>query len=429
MTPDRWTMPSSDTSATQPTTLDADWLITMDGPAIRKGRVVFTDRILAVGPAAQVPAIGRHVRLGPCVLMPGLINAHCHLELSAHHGALPAGDFWNWLPALVAKRLEQASPLAEQQAVAPAVASMLESGTTCVGDICRADWVVQTLQALPIRKVCYIELISGGFSPPADIPQLQNCLDALPYGGALLTPGLSPHTPYTVTRDDLEACGRLAHKRGLPLAIHLAETRDEIEWLRYGTGRIADWHARLFAHPPRSPAIGPTEYALACLGTTPAALIHMNHADDWQRLCERPADAQPAAVYCPRSHRFFGHADHPWRDMLAAGLKVAVGTDSAASHQADEARPLSVLDELRWLGRECPDVPARTLLEMATLHAAAAVGLSTRIGRLAPGYEADLVAFALPRPGVPEPALAILDSEQLPSRVYVAGRCVVGTLG
>jgi cytosine/adenosine deaminase-related metal-dependent hydrolase len=409
----------------EPVTVDADWVVTMDGPAIRSGRVVIeSSRIVAVGPVSDVPLRGEHQQLGQAVLMPGLINAHCHLELSAHHGVLPPEDLWSWLPKLVMLRLAPGAAAKEQAAVPAAVQSMLAAGTTCVGDISRAAWLPGALAAEPIRKVCYVELINGAMSPPTDMPQLQQRVMELPRD-PLLVAGISPHAPYTVKSEDLRACGVLAARQTLPLAIHLAETHEEIEWLRHGTGLIGQWHARFFQDPPGSPRCGPTEYVLGTgMAEAPAAaLIHMNHADDWRRIKEIPEDRQPAVVYCPRSHAFFGHTAHPFREMLDAGLVVAVGTDSAASHLVDEAHPLSVLDELRWLHGRCPTVPAETLLRMGTIHGAKALGLTTKVGRIRAGLQADLMAFETTNAGA-DPLTDLLEGKRLPCFVCVAGRPV-----
>jgi cytosine/adenosine deaminase-related metal-dependent hydrolase len=409
-------------------TLDADWVATMAGPLIRYGRVVIeAGRILAVGPADEIPLAGEHRRLGESLLLPGLINAHCHLELSAYHGALAAGNLWSWLEELVALRRQPGASAKEQAAVPAAVQSMLRSGTTCVGDVSRAAWLQEFLAGSRIRQVCYIELISGARSPPADVDQLRRRLESLPSGDPLLAKGLGPHAPYTVTREDLLDCGDLAMRAALPLAMHLAETPEEVEWLRGGAGAVQRWHARLFKNPPRSPRTGPTRYALdAGLWRAAAtALIHMNYADDWLDLFTVPADRRPVVVYCPRSHAFFGHEPHPFRTMLDAGLAVAVGTDSAASHPRDQSRPLSVLDELRWLHAHHPDVPAKTLLEMATVHAAAALGLSDRVGRLRPGGQADLVAFDMVPSHSADPLEAVLEGPGLPSLVCLAGKTLV----
>ena len=405
-------------------TLDADWVVTMAGPPIRCGRVVIeSGRIAAVGAADDVPLRGEHRPLGESVLLPGLINAHCHLELSAYHGALAARDLWSWLEGLVRLRLQANAAAREQAAVPGAVRSMVRSGTTCVGDICRAAWLPEVLSHRLIRKVCYVELISGAMFPPADVEQLQQRLEALPSDDRLLVKAISPHSPYTVTPQDLRACGDLAMRGALPLAIHLAETPEEVEWLRHGTGRIQRWHARLLRNPPRPPRTGPTRYVLdAGLWRAPAAaLIHMNYADDWLDLFTLPADRRPVVVYCPRSHAFFGHQPHPFRQMLNAGLTVAVGTDSAASQPPGQNRPASVLDELRWLHARHPDIPAKTLLEMGTIHAAAALGLSGRIGSLTAGRQADLVAFPMMAPGVADPLETVLAGSQDPSVVCLAG--------
>lgn len=408
-----------------PLTLDAEWVFTMNGPAIRGGRVVIEgSRIAAVGPASDVPIRGEHRPLGQAILLPGLINAHCHVELSAYHGELPPEDFWSWLPKLVMVRMAPGATAREQAAVPDAVRSMLAGGTTCVGDISRAGWLPTALASEPIRKVCYVELISGAGTPPSDMAQLQQRLTDLPRD-PLLMPGISPHAPYTVRNVDLQACAALAAQQSLPLAMHLAETREEIEWLARGTGLIGQWHARFFRDPPQPPRCGPTEYALAAgIAEAPAAaLVHMNHADDWRRILEIPQDRQPVVVYCPRSHAFFDHTAHPFREMLGAGLPVAIGTDSAASHRAQEAQPLSVLDELRWLHSRCPAVPAEELLQMATIHGARALGLATQIGRIGAGMQADLAAFPLAETTA-DPLTSLLEGDQLAGFVCVAGQAV-----
>ncbi len=417
-----------------PKTLDADFVLTMDGPAIRKGRVATdADRIIAVGPAADVQIVGQHIDLGRSVLMPGLINAHCHLELSAYHGALPASDLWTWLAGLVMLRMQSGADETERAAVPAAVRSMIESGTTCVGDISRAAWLPRILATLPIRKVCYVELISGALSPPADMMQLRQRLGELPTDDPLLIPAISPHAPYTVTTEDLRDCAELVWREELPLAIHLAETTDEVEWLRGSTGRIADWHRRLFKDPPSSPAMGPAEYVMSLrlagreTGANCVALIHMNYPDDWHRLCEMSPAHRPAVVFCPRCHRFFAHSPHRFREMLAAGLAVAIGTDSAASHFAKEARPLSVLDELRWLHRNDPDIPAEMLLKMATIHGAKALGQSESVGRIAPGLLADLIAFGVSEQGNEDPAAGVVRQEEAPILVLIGGKNVPPT--
>jgi aminodeoxyfutalosine deaminase len=408
-------------------TLDADWVVTMDGPPVRTGRVVVEGGVVArVGSAADVAARGEHRQLGQAVLLPGLINAHCHVELSAHQGALGPEDFWLWLPKLVMLRMAAGAADKERAAVPSAVRSMLEAGTTCVGDISRSAWLPRVLAGEAIRKVCYVELINGAMSPPTDMTQLRQRVAELPHD-PLLVAGISPHAPYTVRGEDLRACAAMAGREALPLAIHLAETREEIEWLRLGTGLIEQWHGKFFKDPPRSPLCGPTEYAAgAGLGQMPvAALIHMNHADDWQRLCAIPEDRRPVVVYCPRAHAFFGHSAHPFREMLEAGVPVAVGTDSAASHLAEESRPLSVADELRWLHARYPEVPAETLVRMGTIDAARALGLAATVGRIRAGFQADLIAFALAQPNT-DPLTDLLEGGQLPCFVCVAGRLVQG---
>ncbi len=394
-------------------TLDADWVATMNGPPIRRGRVVVeAGRIAAVGPVADVPARGRHRDLGSALLSPGLINAHCHLELSAWHGTIPPGDLWTWLGNLVRQRMQPGAAEKERAAIPEAVRSMLQAGTTCVGDIHRAAWLPAALADTPIRKVCYAELISGATSPPRTPAEIGERLAAMP-DDPLMAKGISPHAPYTVTPADLTECVRMARQQRLPLAIHLAETREEVQWLTEGTGPVRQWHQALFRSPPDSPRCGPSRYAVAsgAADLQGCALIHMNYAEDWKHLLDLDENRRPVVVYCPRSHAFFGHEPHPFEQMLAAGLKVAIGTDSSASHAASEACPLSVLDEIRWLHAQHPRLPADTLWQMATVNAAAALGLASMIGRIVPGCAADLAAFPLESGTGAEPLEQVLETD------------------
>jgi len=410
----------------QAVTLQADWIITASGPVIRNGRVVIRDgRIAAVGPAKEVPTVGKLVRLEESALLPGLINAHCHIELSAYHGAIGTGDFWQWLSRLIELRRQRQSQQTEPPAAQVAIDSMLRAGTTCVGDIVRAPWMPDILAASGIRKVCFVELISHARTAPRDPAGLAEALQSLRQTD-LLQAGISPHSPYTVHAEHVKACIELARRNRLPLAMHFAETAEEAEWLRSGQGRTAQWQAQLLPNPPDPPRCPPCRWLLelGLFRCPTVALVHANYADDWLLLCRMPPSRRPVIVYCPRTHRFFGHGEHPFGQMLRMGLPVALGTDSAASHPDDEPEPLSVLEEARWLAAAHPDLPASIILQMLTVNAARALGLQDRIGQIRAGFEADLVAFRCTS-RTNEPLEEILHSSVRPHLVMVRGTRLV----
>jgi cytosine/adenosine deaminase-related metal-dependent hydrolase len=143
-------------------------------------------------------------------------------------------------------------------------------------------------------------------------------------------------------------------------------------------------------------------------------LAHVNYADD--ALLEWMTGTEATVVWCPRTHRFFGHAAHRWREMLARGINVCVGTDSLASNDS-----LSILDELRFVRQAAPDVEPDLILEMGTIRAAGGLGLAAEVGSLRPGKLADFVAVPWANAGPAEPGLNLLDQREEVRAVWVGG--------
>src|SRR5262249_21295983 len=160
------------------------------------------------------------------------INAHTHLELSCYAGRLSPGPFWNWIERLIALRREPGAATRELQAVVDGAKASLRAGVTCVGDVSRTGRNVNALRGIPIRSICFIELISGAATPPGDPDQLLESLrQAEASADEMTTLGISPHALYSVTWSDLRRTVAIAADRDAPVAIHLAETPEEIEWL------------------------------------------------------------------------------------------------------------------------------------------------------------------------------------------------------
>jgi cytosine/adenosine deaminase-related metal-dependent hydrolase len=234
--------------------------------------------------------------------------------------------------------------------------------------------------------------------------------------GSDLKPGVSPHAPYSIDADGYRRCLAAARADGLPLTTHLAESPDEAVFLRDHTGPFRELWERLGAWDEASvPRFegGPVRYAasLGLLDHHPAALAHFNYCDDAE--LGLLARGRASVVYCPRTHAYFGHPPHRWREMLGAGINVAVGTDSRAS-----SPDLNLVDELRLLHGLAPDVPALTLWELATTRGARALGLADEAGSIMPGRFGDLVVF--PTSGN-DPLAHILESTVLPLDVLARG--------
>ena len=377
-----------------PQTLIADGAVTAGG-----------GQILAVGPRQAIrrrfTGVVEQILEGQ-VLLPGLVNAHTHLELSDLAGRIPAPrHFTEWVLELGAR-----SPPSGRtdEAIAAAVTAgagqSIRYGVTTLGDISRHCAASRrALRDGPLRVVSFGEIMALG--------RLRDRLEARLAGASerggesdFLSVGLSPHAPYSVEGPALRQIARVAEARHLPLAMHLAELQEEHEFLATLGGRLGgDWEVMrrlnlLDADIPRF-ADGPVAWAehYGLLGAqVPVVLAHLNYAsaDDIDRLARRRA----AVAFCPRTHHYFGHdrqGRHRWREMLANGINVCLATDSLASNP-----DLSLLREAQFVQREYPLTDPRELFSMLTTRPAQALGLAGHLGALTPGYRADLVAMPIP---------------------------------
>lgn len=200
------------------------------------------------------------------------------------------------------------------------------------------------------------------------------------------------------------------------LATHLAESPDEASFLAEHAGSFRELWQFLDAWDDAVPrfAGGPIRFAESVgLLDAPTLLAHVNYCDDDDELALLAAGLA-SVVYCPRTHAYFGHPPHRWRDMLAAGVNVAVGTDSLAS-----TPDLNLVDDLRLLRGIAPEFPAADLWRLVTTRAARALGMEALVGSLSPGKAADLVCF--PVEDRADPLASILDNANVPSHVWIAG--------
>jgi len=400
----------------------ARWVVPVAGPPIENGYLLVRPEggIAAVGPADELrnhPLDAQRHELGECILLPGFINAHAHLELTGYRNRLPHGPLWPWIDRLIGLRQGRADER-ERQAVRDGAAESLAAGVTFVADISRTGLSAEVLAESPIHKLCYIELISGARRPPADAAALMARANetASQTAAGNVWIGVSPHALYTVTEADLASVAWRAAALRLPVTMHLLETADEVQWLADGTGPIEEL-LRRYGSPnlggsPRADALDVLERT-GLLAQRPL-LAHVNYVTDEQ--IQRLADAKATVVYCPRAHAFFGHADHRWREMLAAGVNVCIGTDSVAGTEA-----LSVLEELRFVWASDPGVCPAAVLEMGTLGGAVGMACEDGYGALRPGVVADFVTVPIDPAGHGDPVLNLLESSSRVSGVWVGG--------
>ncbi|MDB5298576.1 MAG: Aminodeoxyfutalosine deaminase [Phycisphaerales bacterium] len=403
--------------------LKAAWVAPMNRPPTRDGAVVHSGgTIVAVGTSHDLQQAypGAAITdLADSLLLPGLVNAHVHLELSALTQGDPPGRFVDWLKRLVPRSPPPAQVVREftERGIEAGVRQCLRFGVTSVGDISRQCAITRPLlKGGPLRVVSFGEVQAMAQRRGLLEERLTAAVDAKDESDRLRI-GVSPHAPYSVELEGYRRCLQVARERGLPLATHLAETPDEAAFLADHSGPFRELWEYLGAWDEEVPTFagGPIRFARALgLLDYPALLAHVNYCDDGEMSL--PAAGRAGVVYCPRTHAYFGHPPHRWRDMLRAGINVAVGTDSCAS-----SPDLNLVDDLRLIHRLAPAAPAHSLWELATVRAARAIGMEDRVGTLEAGKAADFVTF--PAAGN-DPLAGVLESEALPTGVWIAGEPV-----
>jgi cytosine/adenosine deaminase-related metal-dependent hydrolase len=392
-------------------TLRARWVLPIDRPPIEGGYVsVAEGRITAVGSTA--PEASDVVDLGDVVLLPGLVNTHTHLEfsdLTAPLG-LPGMSLSSWIRLVIAERKRgRRDPAA---AIAAGIAESLASGVTTIGEISTAVADAYDVAGPSPTIISFQESI--GFSGQ----RVDSAFGDVKRRFELATPpaGFSPHAPYTVHPRLLERIVAAAASHGAPVAMHLAESREELQLLSNGEGDFAALLDERSMWDPTAIPRGsrPLDY-LQMLASAPRALvIHGNYlaADEIALLGAQRG--QMSVVYCPRTHAFFRHAPYPLAAMRAAGVRVALGTDSRASNP-----DLNLLAEVRAAAARHADVGGADVLRMATLDAAEALGVSHDVGSLAIGKRADLIALPC---NVANPIEAIIAGDADVVRVWLGGQ-------
>ena len=399
--------------------LRAAWVVPVTAPPIRDGIVrIDGDRIVEVAAASTRTQSREIVDLGQAVLLPGFVNPHTHLELTCYADKLEPGPLWPWLERLVALRREPGALERERQAVSDGAERSLRAGVTCVGDISRLNIHWEPLKRSPIRKVCYVELLSIARLPPRNPDELREALRMIDEDG-LLTAGVSVHAAYTVPAAHIRAAIALADELHRPWCMHWAETREELSFLRGSRGVLPAGIEALCGDA----GIDPREESPAallercCNGLSGGALAHVNYVNE----SEIRNLLAHVVMYCPRAHAFFGHELHPVMKLRSAGVRVALATDSLASNQS-----LSMLDEMQFLSRARPDLSSADLLAMGTIDAARALGLGSEIGSIEKGKLADLTAVVIPPGQAEDPVDCLVRRGGSTVGVWVAGRRVIG---
>ncbi len=381
------------------TTFTARWVFPVSGPPLANGTVtVRGDRIEAVEPrGTRTPDDD----LGNVALVPGFVNPHTHLDLSGARGLIPPTDpdhFTDWLRGVIAYRRTRTAEQTQAD-IRAGLDECLRFGTTLIGDIAAEGASWDALAALPVRAVVFWEVI--GLTEARYQSALDDCglkaglswADDAPPTVFRPTPlcrwATSPHAPYSAHHNS--ACGQLFMGNA---AIHFAESPAEIELLTSKTGPFVDFLKQLGVWEPTAFTAGVRDFFATWPKCAPPVLyVHCNYLP-----LDVPLAPAHTIVYCPRTHAAFQHPPHPFREFLARGVRVCLGTDSLASNP-----DLDILAEARFVRSRDPDFPGDQLLRMVTLSGAEALGWATDCGSLEPGKSADLVAVPLPDSDATDP--------------------------
>lgn len=377
----------------------ARYVFPVCGPPIPDGEVrVEGERIVAVGPS-HGPAAAGTVDLGNTAILPGLVNAHVHLELSGFASPLgrPGIGMAEWIRLVMAQRRSGDHDAAT--AVSAGLAECHRCGTAAAGDIVQGACPLLNCSESDIAITSFLELIG---------PTSQRAEGAIALAREWAAQdftrpnrkGLSPHAPYTVLPELLREAVALSASARLLLAMHLAESLEEIELLRSCGGPLRRLLDELDAWSPELLAVGPRplDYLKALAPAHRVAVIHGNHLDDTEIAFLGAHAAHMSVVYCPRSHAHFCHPAYPLAAMLDAGVSLALGTDSRAS-----APDLNLLEEMRFAAAQHPGVSREAILRMATLGAARAIGQEDFFGSIAPGKSGRLSFLPLPEGTAADP--------------------------
>jgi 5-methylthioadenosine/S-adenosylhomocysteine deaminase len=364
--------------------VSADWVVPVEGDPIPDGAVGVSDdgRIQAVGPAAE---LGEGERFAGCVIVPGFVNCHSHLEYAVYAGFGDGLPFASWIGLHVARK--QLLELDDMLAIAAEGAhECLRSGITTVGDCSFSGAATEAAAETGLRAIVYLEVFGRDEKALERFATLRDRVEPVLSDRVRL--GVSPHAPYTCTLEVYEACGRL----GLPLATHLAESVAEREFLADGSG---DWSsfAEMLVPPPGTTGIR----LLADAGLLGPELMaaHCVHVDDEE--IELLASSGVGVAHCPRSNGILGCGIAPVGRLLEAGIPVGIATDSPASTPSfdlfEELRTAIVAARAREQRPEA--LSAHRALELATLGGARVLGLEAEVGSLVPGKWADLAVISV----------------------------------
>jgi cytosine/adenosine deaminase-related metal-dependent hydrolase len=388
-------------------------VVTMDGPPIENGAVSISENQIAdVGTFPKVSARHRGkkiVDLGEQALLPGLINAHCHLDYTCLRGKIPPRkSFADWIRAINAEKAK----LSREDYLASINEGFVEAkrfGTTTIANLTAFPELISQIQA-PFRTWWFTELID------VRSPGRANQIVDLAIESVESAPnwGLAPHALFTASRDLYWRCEEVARREKILLTTHLAESREEMEMFRHGSGPLYEFMKEIgrdvsdcgdqtplgrFLGTVRdsSPTLRSARNDKKANGDGQEWIVaHLNELTESDFDLLKRLKRRLHIVHSPRSHDYFGHSRFPFEKLRALGFNICLGTDSLASNES-----LSLFAEMRAFRRSKSGISPEKILEMVTTNPALALHQDNVLGRIRPGFRADLIAVPCSGPDNP----------------------------
>jgi cytosine/adenosine deaminase-related metal-dependent hydrolase len=364
------------------------WVLPVSGPPIRDGAVLVAgDRIQAVGPAEEIlPGFtGLIVEHGSGAILPGVVNCHVHLEFSALAGRVPPQEHWpDWLEATLSA-YGRLAPGEVEAGIAQAINALWQSGTVLVGEVTNTGASWPLLENGPLSYHLFYECLGFDLVEDFDLPEVFPWFGR-PEVAAAAWVSAGAHAPYSVSAALFRAVNAWNAARRGPQMVHLAESQAEVEFLAQGDGFCEGLLKSRGRWVPdfQPPGVNPPAYLnrLEFLGPRTLAVhgARLSAAD-----CDLVAATGTWLVLCPRANRYTGAGVPPVPDLLRAGVKLALGTDSLAGNW-----DLNLFGEMLWLYQNFPAWPGHLWLRLGTRNGARALGRSREFGSLEPGKKAAL---------------------------------------
>jgi cytosine/adenosine deaminase-related metal-dependent hydrolase len=381
----------------------ARMVVTMDAAPIPDGAVrVAGNRIVEVGKFSAFASDNDEIiDLGECVLLPGLINAHCHLDYTCLRGKIPRqNSFTNWIRAINAEK-EKLTAEDYVGSINAGFAEAQQFGTTTIANLTAFPELIAKIKP-PIRAWWFAELIDVR-EPERANEIVESATDSLKRTENW---GLAPHAPFTASENLLRDCQEIALREKILLTTHLAESREEMEMFRDASGPLYQFmkeigremkdcghetplqsFLRQLHFSQRDPSVRAGQ--AVSFGKTDGWIVaHLNELSGGDFDLLREIRDKFSIAHCPRSHAYFGHVPFQFERLQRLGFNVCLGTDSLASND-----DLSLFAEMRAFQKEFPKVPPERILKMVTVNPARVLRRENELGKIERGFLADMIAL------------------------------------